>query len=128
MYIKNKDIETIIKMENLIRTHKDYLFGTDNKKVTKSIDNTDITFEDYEEYTKLIENIIFQRHRLGTQRNDWNRRHKEYHRLINNKNYTKHAGNLKRCAYWTEKIEEYKDKMRKERSDKKWGTTKTTKS
>lgn len=57
MFIKDKDLNTMIKMENLIGMNAKRIFGRKKNKTTK-IDNYEITFEDFIDYINLIERVI----------------------------------------------------------------------
>lgn len=57
MFVKDKDLNTMIKMENLIGMNAKRIFGRKKNKTTK-IDNYKITFEDFIDYINLIERII----------------------------------------------------------------------
>lgn len=60
MTIKNKELELMIKMENIIGMNEFKIFG-ENKDKTVKFDNYEISFDDFIDYMNLIQRLIEQR-------------------------------------------------------------------
>ena len=70
MFIKNKELELMIKMENAIGMNEKKLFGKDKDKAIKFCDY-EITHDDFIDYINLIQKLIEQRDRQN--KANWNR-------------------------------------------------------
>lgn len=112
MFISSKEIATMIKIDNLIKSNQEHLFGEDLKKIVKSTDGTDITFEDSVDYTNIVVKTLAQRLRLAKRKSLYNKRDRELHNLYNNRSNAKIKGDAEKYIYWTQKIEEYKNKKK----------------
>jgi len=82
MFIKNEDIHTMIKMENVIGMHSNIIFGKDHRK-TISVDGLEITFDDFITYINLINRILENKKKLSDKSNAYNKAHPEKHRKHN---------------------------------------------
>lgn len=76
--LKNKDIELLIKMENLIGCNEKILF--DNNK-------TDVTKSDFIDFMNLIEKEIQTKRKQSEKANAYNKAHKEKHAAYNKEYY-----------------------------------------
>ena len=62
MFIKNKELELMIKMETAIGMNEKKLFGKNKNKAIKICDYK-ITYDDFIDYINLIQKLIEQRDR-----------------------------------------------------------------
>lgn len=76
--LKNKEIELLIKMENLIGCNEKILF--DNNK-------TDVTKSDFIDFMNLIEQEIQTKRKQSEKANAYNKAHKEKHASYNKEYY-----------------------------------------
>ena len=110
--ISNKDLETMIKIENLIGVKSKEIFGVDNVKevVIKWYDNSEtiVKASDFADYMNIVEKIINEKKKCTEKSNKYNKEHKEYHRIINNISNARKSGNIEKLAYWESKLEDYK--------------------
>lgn len=109
MFIKDKDLNTMIKMENLIGMNAKRIFGKKKNKTTK-LDNYEITHEDFIDYINLIEKVIQNKKVLSNRSNNYNKSNREYHNIMSNLSDAKKKGNTERYQYWKNKLQEYKNK------------------
>ena len=98
---------TLIKMENLIGIHEKQLFKKPTKVKTPEGEYI-ITKDDFIDFINLIERQIHEREQRNQKANEFNKKHKEYHRIINNMHYFRKTNNIERLEYWQNKLEEYK--------------------
>lgn len=117
MFLKNEQINLLIKMENLIGMNAKKLFGKDKTKVVK-FGETEITFEDFISYMNLIENIFENQRQLNDRSNNYNKKNAERHRILNAKSDAKKRGNRERYNYWNEKLKELNKGVGKNESKK----------
>jgi hypothetical protein len=112
--ITNKDLEVLIKMENLIGIKSKELFGKNKDKsvIVKWFDDTEtvITVEDFLDYMVVIEKIIEDKKRLSDKSNKYNKENKEYHKIMNSISYFRKNGNSEKLEFWEMKLREYKEK------------------
>ena len=110
--ITNKDLETLIKIENLVGIKNKELLGVDNDKevVIKWYDNSEtvVNASDFIDYMNIVEKIINDKKKCAEKSNRYNKEHKEYHRIINNICNARKSGNIEKLAYWESKLEDYK--------------------
>ena len=110
--ITNKDLEILIKIENLIGTKSKELFGVDNDKkvVIKWYDNSEtvVNASDFIDYMNIVEKIINDKKKCAEKSNRYNKEHKEYHRIINNICSARKSGNAEKLECWKRKLEDYK--------------------
>ena len=111
MAVKNNDIDTMIKMENLIGMNEKKLFGRNkDKKLTYTIygDSVTITHDDFVDFMNLIEKLLQEKKQASEKSNTYNKRNKEYHNITSNMHQAKKSGNQERYEYWHNKLLEYK--------------------
>ena len=110
--ISNKDLEIMIKIENLIGVKSKEIFGVDNDKevVIKWYDNSEtiVKANDFIDYINIVEKIINDKKKCAEKTNKYNKEHKEYHRIINNISNARKSGNVEKVEYWENKLKEYK--------------------
>lgn len=110
--ITNKDLEIMIKIENLVGKLNKEIFGEngDKKVIVNWFDNTKtiITLKDFEDYIGVVEKIINDKKKCAEKVNKYNKEHKEYHKIINNISNARKSGNIEKLAYWESKLEDYK--------------------
>ena len=113
MVLKNADIDLLIKMENIIGINEKYLFGKNNdKKCTINWydgTQTKVTREDFSDFIALIERALRDKKTASDRSNKYNKRNKEYHRLMGNMCDAKKRGNMEKYDYWKQQLEEYKN-------------------
>lgn len=102
-----EDENTLIKMENLIGLHEKQLFKKPTKIKTSEGEYI-ITKDDFIDFINLIERQIHEREQKNKKANEFNKNHKEYHRIINNMHYFRKTNNIERLEYWQNKLDEYK--------------------
>lgn len=76
--LKNKEIELLIKMENLIGCNEKILFDNNKTEVTKS---------DFIDFMNLIESEIQTKRKQAEKANAYNKAHKEKHAKYNKEYY-----------------------------------------
>lgn len=77
--MKSKDIDTLIKMENLIGMNEKLIFG-ESKDKSVIVNETEITYDDFITYINLIDKIFADRKKLADKSNAYNKAHPEKHR------------------------------------------------
>ncbi len=82
MFLKNNDIDLMIKMENIIGLNEKNIFGEDKSKKI-SVDGMEITYYDFVDYINLIDRILNNKKKLSDKSNTWNKAHPEAHRKYN---------------------------------------------
>ena len=82
MFLKNENIDLMIKMENIIGMNNKIIFGEDHTK-TVCVDSIEITYHDFISYIELIEQILENKKKLSARSNAYNKAHPEKHREIN---------------------------------------------
>ena len=113
MFIKNKDLNTMIKMENVIGMFEKQIWGEHRDrpyKMTIYGSTYDITHNDFIDYMNLIENILKAQQEASAKANAYNKAHKEYHNITVNMAHYKKKGNLEKYNYWKNKLKEYKER------------------
>lgn len=104
MYVKNEELEIIIKMENLIGNSKDKIFGG---KEELEINGTIITQEDFITFMNIIDKIISDKQERNVISNNFNKKHKEIHKITNMIAYHKKKGNIDKMNYYIKERERY---------------------
>lgn len=100
MALTNKDINTMIKIENLIGMNERKLFGRnkDKKCIVNWYDGTQttITAEDFADFMALIERAIKDKqvasNKVAQYHKDNAEKHREYNREWARKNYNRRKG------------------------------------
>lgn len=112
MVLKNEDINLLIKMENLIGMNEKLLFGEDNDKecIVKWYDDTEtiITKDDFLDFMCLIERVIKEKKIASDRTNNYNKKHKEYHRLTSNLYNARKSGNVEKIKKYSKMLEDLK--------------------
>jgi hypothetical protein len=110
MFLKNEDIELMIKMEGVIGMNEKKIFGKHKNKPVIYADCL-VTYDDFIDYINLITRIQENQKKTSAKVNAQHKgKGKEYHRLYNNYYGAKKSGNIERMTYWKSKLEEYKSK------------------
>ena len=87
MFIKNEDINTLIKMENLIGINEKLIFG-ESKDKSITVNKTEIAYDDFITFINLIDKMITNKKKLADKSNAYNKAHPEKHRQ-HNKDYAR---------------------------------------
>ena len=106
---KNKEIELLIKMENLIGTNEELLFGKNKDKIYK-VDTAKISHEDFVDFINLVEQFKNNKSNNNDRQKQWNKDNKDYHNAMNNLCNAKKKNDTKRIEKWTRKLEELKQR------------------
>lgn len=110
--LSNKELETLIKMENLVGKFEKQIFGNDLSKVIKVewYDGTitEITSDDFQDFLSIIAKQLLLKKEKSQKQNEFNKAHKEYHRITNNISTARKSGNEQKLAFWQSKLQEYK--------------------
>ena len=93
--VNNIDIKRLVKIKDILEKYRDE-FTEEEKRDLKEFDIT-------------IENIIKDKQKHTNKQNDFNKKHKEYHRIINNISHALKVGNQERLEFWKNKLKEYKE-------------------
>ena len=114
----NKDIDLLIKMENLIGANKSKLFGKnyDKKTIISYGDNKKIviTSEDFSDFINLVERVITDKRNSVDRANNFNKRNKTYHNIMNKLCYAKKTNNIDNIIKYEKELKEYKIKKESE--------------
>lgn len=102
---KNEEISLLIKMENLIGTNEELLFGKNKDKIYM-VDTTKISYEDFIDFINLVEKFRHNKSNNNTRQKQWNKDNKDYHNAMNNLCNAKKKNDQKRIEKWTKKLEE----------------------
>lgn len=105
---KNEEIKLLIKMENLIGTNEELLFGKNKDKVYM-VDKAKISHEDFVDFINLVEQFKNNKSNNNDRQKQWNKDNKEYHNIINNICNARKRKDYKRLEYWNEKLEKLKN-------------------
>ena len=103
-YISNKELDTLIKIENLIGCNQEKLFTTGgekhyfiNDKGERELDyqekinpKTGVSNDDFNLYLNFVERVLVERDKTRKQANAWNKAHPERHRELNREWARKH--------------------------------------
>lgn len=112
MIVKNKDIELLIKMENLIGVNEKKLFGKNGDKecIVKWYDNTEtiITKDDFLDFMALIERVLQNKRKASEKSNKYNKEHKDYHRIMANLCGARKSGNKENIEKYSKMLEDFK--------------------
>ena len=117
MVLKNKDINLLIKMENLIGMNEKTLFGEDNNKkcIVNWYDGTTTVVDknDFLNFMALIERALKDKQEMASVANNYKKIPKNRKRanIIQNINNAKHRNDKAKIDYWTKKLEEYKKEV-----------------
>lgn len=110
--ITNNELETMIKIENVVGMFSKEIFGENRDKEIKIkwYDNSEtiVTADDFVDYINLIENIIIDKKNKASKQNAFNKANREYHRITNNICGARKSGNAQKLEYWQSKLDEYK--------------------
>lgn len=110
--IKNNELETMIKIENVIGMFEKQIFGENKDKEVKIkwFDNSEtiVTADDFVDYINLVEKIIVEKKILTNRANEYNKKNKEYHKISNSICKARKSGNVEKLEYWQNKLDEYK--------------------
>lgn len=110
----NKELNTMIKMENLIGKFSKEIFGTDSEKeieVQYIDEKVIITASDFIDYICLIGKLLNEKTERANKANAFNKRNKEYHKIINSISYYKKIGNKEKLKYWQDQLKKYKEEL-----------------
>lgn len=105
--LTKQEENTLIKIENLIGLHEKQLFKKPTKVTTPEGDYI-ITKDDFIDFINLIEKHLQVRKQRNQKVNEFNKNHKEYHKIINSIHEARKTSNIKRLEYWQNKLNEYK--------------------
>lgn len=87
--LRNKEIETLVKIEKLLYAHADRLFCEEGERneeegYTPRIDpKTGVSSDDLNDYWNIVEREIVKKKRNNERVNAWNKAHPEKHRQHN---------------------------------------------
>ena len=98
-FIKKKDLQVLIKVENLLY---------EKLKETNSLDNI-YEYNLWIDYYNVIENIINDIDKLNKKSNEWNKKNKDYHRIMNNLYDSKKRNNKEKINYWENELLKLKE-------------------
>lgn len=93
--VNNIDIKRLVKIKNILEKYRDE-FTEEEKR-------------DLKEFDIAVENIIKDKQKHANKQNDFNKAHKEYHRITNNISHALKVGNQERLEFWRNKLKEYKE-------------------
>lgn len=99
-FIKKKDLQTLIKVEHLLY---------EKLKETDSLNN-DYEYDLWISYYNIVENIINDISKLNKKSNEWNKKNKDYHRIMNNLYDSKKRNNKEKINYWENELLKLKGK------------------
>lgn len=102
---KNEEIFLLIKMENLIDTNKELLFGK-NKDKAYMVDKTKISHEDFIDFINLVEKFRNNKSDNNARQKQWNKENKDYHNAMNNLCNAKKKNDKERIEKWTKRLRE----------------------
>lgn len=94
--IKNEDLKTLSLISVIL----------DNKTYDLSKDDINTIIE----YNKLIEKIISYKKECSNKNNNYNKTHKERHRILNNLYGARKSGNTEREEYWKKELDKLNNK------------------
>lgn len=100
--IENKDIKIMIKIQDILEKYRD--------------DFTEEEKKDTEEFNLAVERFAKSKKNHANKQNDYNKAHKEYHRITNNITYALKTGNQEKVDFWRNKLKEYKEAKNEGRS------------
>ena len=98
-FIKKKDLQVLIKVENLLY---------EKLKETNSLDNN-YEYDLWLSYYNIIENITNDINKLNKKANEWNKKNKDYHRIMNNLYNSKKRNNKEKINYWKNELLKLKE-------------------
>ena len=98
-FIKKKDLQVLIKVENLLY---------EKLKETNSLNNN-YEYDLWLSYYNIIENINNDINKLNKKANEWNKKNKDYHRIMNNLYNSKKQNNKEKIDYWANELLKLKE-------------------
>lgn len=98
-FIKKKDLQILIKVESLLY---------EKLKETNSLNNN-YEYDLWLSYYNIVENIINDINKLNKRSNEWNKKNKDYHRIMNNLYDSKKRNNKEKINYWTNELLKLKE-------------------
>ena len=111
MALTNKDINTMIKIENLIGMNERKLFGEDKDTPFKMkwADGTEyeITYDDFTDFICLIEKQIEIKKQSAKTSAEYHRRDPRRHNITNNIANARKRGDKKKLEYWQNEYNKY---------------------
>ena len=109
--LTNKELSTITKTIALLNIILKYALSTESHEF---FEKTGITVMDIDTCIHKLHHIAvshhWKKHIQSEKSNEYNKTHKEYHRITNNMHESKKNGNMERYNYWKRKRDELKKK------------------
>ena len=110
--ITNDDIKTMVKVEELL--HNKIQKESGIKDIDKNgneyyyFNENDEEYNLWVKYWNIVEKFIQNKRYASKKSNEYNKRNKEYHRIMNNICACRKSGNLERVAYWENELKKMK--------------------
>ena len=109
--VKNSDLEIMFKIEHLMMSEKRAKMIKDlDKKGFCMFNDEKITEDDINKFWNIIEKFINTKKDVSSRQNQWNKNHKEYHRIANNISNALKKKDDERLKYWRQQLKEYKER------------------
>ena len=116
--ITNKDLKVLVEVEELL--HKKLVETNAIKDINENgkeyyyFDENDKENEIWTQYWNLVEKFIQHKKYASKKQSEYNKRNKEYHRIMNNICACRKSGNLERVAYWESELKKMKEGVNNE--------------
>lgn len=112
--IKNEDLKIMADVEWLLHKKLEETNGikdTFEGKEYYYFDEHDKEYEIWVKYWNMVERFIQHKCDVNKKQNQWNKDHREYHRITNNITSNRKSGNKEKLKYWQNKLKEYREKV-----------------
>lgn len=114
MNIKNEDLEILKNIELYLyeRNSKSFNYDNNGHFIVRSSEVDDIQALDlYFKLYAIIEELEEVKKKLNNKSNEYNKKNREYHNIMNNIYQAKRSNSFKRLKKWEQKLEDYKKKV-----------------
>lgn len=111
--ITNDDIKTMVEVEELLHNKLVKTNGIkdidNNGKEYYYFDKNDKEYEIWVRYWNLVEKFIQHKKYANKKSNEYNKKNKDYHRIMNNIYANKKSGNVEKLEYWKNEMKKLKE-------------------
>lgn len=111
--ITNKDIKIMVEVEELL--HNKLVKNNGIKDIDKNgeeyyyFDENDKEYNIWVQYWNLVEKFIQHKKYANKKSNEYNKKNKDYHRIMNNICACRKSGNVERLEYWKNEMKKLKE-------------------
>lgn len=112
--IKNEDLKIMVEVEELLHKKLVETNGIKDDNGGYYFDENDEECNIWVSYWNLVERLIVDKQKSSQKANEYNKRNKEYHRIMNNICSSKKSGNIEKVEYWQNELKKMKEGAKNE--------------